>query len=368
MKEIDEKEKHSKINYIGFNHDSTYFTVGTDIGFQLYHVAKTINLLLSRNLNGSIGLVKILDKSNIFGLVGAGQNPLFSPNKLMIWNDSKNSIVNEYRCPSFILNCFLKQNCIFIICADNIFLVSTKSMKLIQNIKTINNPRGIGTVSNDTKKYILAFPDLRKGMIQIMFFKQFETDNNNILEIIDNKDNYSLKAHDGSIHLISLNYDGTKLASASDRGTVIRVFDLKTKDKIAELRRGTTDADIFCLSFSFDSSLIALTSDHSTCHIFSLTEYLSKQKKEQENVGKSSIFGYISSGFSYLGVNKAVNTIFKQISTWKMFDISHKKKIFAGFLKDDNRNVYVLDEVGKCYIVDLIGNKDPKITFNTQII
>ena len=41
-------------------------------------------------------------------------------------------------------------------------------MKIVKNINTINNPRGITSISNEPKKYIMAFPDNCKGNILIM--------------------------------------------------------------------------------------------------------------------------------------------------------------------------------------------------------
>ena len=60
------------------------------------------------------------------------------------------------------------------------------------------------------------------------------------------------------------------LATASDKGTVIRVFSIPNGDKIAQFRRGTKSARIFSLSFNAASTLLAVTSDSETVHIFRL--------------------------------------------------------------------------------------------------
>jgi autophagy-related protein 18 len=48
----------------------------------------------------------------------------------------------------------------------------------------------------------------------------------------------TISAHDSPLAALRFNADGTKLATASARGTVIRVFDTTRGDKLFEFRRG----------------------------------------------------------------------------------------------------------------------------------
>jgi len=79
-----------------------------------------------------------------------------------------------------------------------------------------------------------------------------------------------IQAHKTTLACLAFNPSGTLLATASDKGTVVRVFGVPNGDKVAEFRRGAYPARIFSLAFNAVSSLLCVSSDSDTVHIFKL--------------------------------------------------------------------------------------------------
>ena len=81
---------------------------------------------------------------------------------------------------------------------------------------------------------------------------------------------------------MALNHDGKILATSSERGTIIRIFQSETGLFLQEVRRGKDKADIHYICFDSSSSFIAATSDKGTIHIWTLTSGLKKLKEDEE--------------------------------------------------------------------------------------
>lgn len=80
-----------------------------------------------------------------------------------------------------------------------------------------------------------------------------------------------IAAHEGNLACLAMSADGSKIATASEKGTIVRVFDTNEGSQLFELRRGTDHALVHSLSFSPACEWLAATSDKGTAHVFSLT-------------------------------------------------------------------------------------------------
>jgi autophagy-related protein 18 len=82
-----------------------------------------------------------------------------------------------------------------------------------------------------------------------------------------------IPAHDSPLAALGFSPSGTKVATASEKGTVIRVFLVHDGSKLYEFRRGVKRCvSISSLAFSMDSTFLCCSSNTETVHVFKLEE------------------------------------------------------------------------------------------------
>lgn len=104
-----------------------------------------------------------------------------------------------------------------------------------------------------------------------------------------------IAAHKNSIAIAAFNLNGSLLATASEKGTVIRVYSIPDCQCRFEFRRGTFPAKICGLFFNNNASFLCVTSDSETIHIFKLDSSIPAPNSSSKN---PSIFASISGPLS----------------------------------------------------------------------
>ncbi|PWA33245.1 hypothetical protein CCH79_00013685 [Gambusia affinis] len=92
-----------------------------------------------------------------------------------------------------------------------------------------------------------------------------------------------IPAHDSPLAALAFDASGTKLATASEKGTVIRVFSIPEGQKLFEFRRGVKRCVSICsLAFSMEGLYLSASSNTETVHIFKLETQKEKYVPAEE--------------------------------------------------------------------------------------
>lgn len=81
-----------------------------------------------------------------------------------------------------------------------------------------------------------------------------------------------IAAHESALAALAVLPNGALIATASARGTLVRVWDAQEGHLVREVRRGADRAEIYGLAFRPDGRDLAAWSDKGTVHVFSLED------------------------------------------------------------------------------------------------
>lgn len=303
---------------LSFNQPVTHLSSCTENGYAIYSLAPQIEKKIHNDKFGGVGFMKILHRTNIYGLVGGGTDPFRSRDIMVLWDDNKSVSVIEIDMKEQIKNIIINNDRIIIILERKICTFNFEG-NLMEDIKsTYFNKEGICVVSADEVKPTYATLGIKKGEVSI--WKK----TSNVYK--------GIQAHNSNISTIALNKEGTLVATGSETGTLIKVFNTETGNQLYEFRRGSTSIAIYDLAFSRDSRLLACCSGNGTVHLFELYNSESDTKNMQSML--SGLSGYLPAYFS---------------SKWsfKQIYIETKSKMICSF--DDENVLHVATFEGKYY-------------------
>lgn len=123
-------------------------------------------------------------------------------------------------------------------------------LKLLHDIETTANPKGLCSVSQNADRMILVCLGLRKGQVRVV-------------DYASNRAIY-IGVHESELAWFALSDNGKRLATASSKGTLIRVFDTKDGSFLQEVTLQKTHlfCDLMLLEFRKNNYKIV-----ETCHI-----------------------------------------------------------------------------------------------------
>ncbi|KAJ7115529.1 WD40 repeat-like protein [Mycena crocata] len=283
--------------FANFNQDYSCVSVGTRKGYSITN-CDPFGRVYTMN-DGARGIVEMLFCTSLIALVGApssndtanssfntnnnnGNNSAnaSSPRKLQIVNTKRQSMICELLFPSSILAVKLNRKTLVIVLETEIYVYDISNMRLLHVVETVPNPEAICALSPAADAPWLAYPaPLPSPALSsasaattassappssspsgdVMLFSTRALAPANVL-----------RAHRSPLALLAFSGNGGLLATASVKGTVIRVFATPSLDKLYQFRRGAREARIYSLAFNGAGTLLAAGSGRGTVHLWRL--------------------------------------------------------------------------------------------------
>ncbi|EAA65305.1 hypothetical protein AN0127.2 [Aspergillus nidulans FGSC A4] len=291
------------MNFVTFNQDYSYLAVATSKGFRIFTTDPFAKSYETKD--GNIAIIEMLFSTSLVALI-------LSPRRLQITNTKRQSTICELTFPTTVLAVKLNRKRLVIVLEDQIYLYDIQTMKLLYTIETSPNPNGkvsvqlnepsltptaLCALSPSSENCYLAYPLPQKAAPssfnppahappgnthvsptsgEVLIFDTLKLEAINVIE-----------AHRSPLACITLNSDGTLIATASDKGTIIRVFSVPDGHKLYQFRRGSIPSRIFSMSFNTTSTLLCVSSSTETIHLFKLSQPSQLQETSSANTSST---------------------------------------------------------------------------------
>jgi len=260
-REVLPSEIPQKILYISLNQDHTCFAIGTSHGFYVFSV-DPLKDRFHKLWGLGIGIIELLMRCNIIALVGGGDQPKFPKNRLIIWDDFQNRAIAELEFSSEVKGVKLRREIVVVLLDNEIHIYHFNNLSVLTSLYSVsNNTAGICAM-NGTGDIVLGFCGVKTGILRLEHIDQATAKTTAV----------NISAHKTEITCIGMSVDGTLVATASTKGTLIRVFNTKTGALEREFRRGTQATAITSLNFTVDNNFLLVSSGSGTIHVFDVCE------------------------------------------------------------------------------------------------
>jgi len=355
-------DKNDTLLTMSFNQDGGCLAVGTASGFRIYNVhpyqetfRRNLGLQQQPTSNGAgggggsggIARIEMLYRTNLLALTGhhsTASHSQYPPNKVLIYDDHSQRTIGQLSFRQKVLVTKLRRDRIVVVLRDRVYVYNFLDLSVLDKVHTGDNPAGLIGLSldnwgigggggrggerandvlgsNNNNGMVLACPSTQRGQVRVELYGLRRT------TFVD--------AHESALGALALSVDGSLLATASERGTVIRLYDTRgvtvgggrassianngsgsttsvsSSVPLKEFRRGVERATISCLTFSLDSCWLGCASDHGTVHIF--------QAQDSNNTNDSSANSNKSKPRSSSMTGKAMRMLPKLVSSPKKF-------------------------------------------------
>ncbi|CAI7578869.1 unnamed protein product [Penicillium manginii] len=290
------------MNFVTFNQDYSYLAVATSKGFRIFTTDPFAKSYETKE--GNIAVIEMLFSTSLVALI-------LSPRRLQITNTKRQCTICELTFPTTVLAVKLNRKRLVIVLEDQIYLYDIQTMKLLSTIDTSPNPHAICALAPSSENCYMAYPLPQKAPAaskppahappgtthvspttgDVLIFDSSKLEAINVIE-----------AHRSPLACITLNSEGTLLATASDKGTIIRVFSVPDGHKLYQFRRGSMPSRIFSMSFNTTSTLLCVSSSTETIHLFKLSQQgpaSDSSPPSHSPVGRDSTYGASPFGRSH---------------------------------------------------------------------
>ena len=343
---MSEKKKKNKILYISFNKENTCLSLGMETGYRIYDLTKKDTLYYYERIFGKgIGIIEMLEKTNILGLVGGGIEPWENEKRVILYDDKVGNVIVNFGFKSKVLNIKLKKDKMLVICENFIYLISFSNFKSIDSIDL-----------GEEKRTKIGFAFTLEPEMDKLAYNIINSIDNKIIINLYNKDNIKtsieLKTNykkENIIQFMEFNKKGKIIAVTAKNNKYLELFNAETGLIICKCNLELDASNTKYISFSKKDDFICCSLHLGEDVIFNLKSVINANNNNNEEE-------------ELINLNNNKNIADIKLKIWSRFFLPEKKSIctFINFLEDEHEKEYILcvGTKGNYYLVKYDKNKN----------
>eukprot|EP00667_Euglena_gracilis_P011551 EG_transcript_11801 len=286
-----------RANYVAFSPDCSRFAVGDTGGLALFST-QPYRQLFRADFRGSVAVVE-MGPPPIVAVVGVGGDPSLPSNKVVLFDTVEEKAVAEVPLPADAHAVRLTPDWLLVALAGGVRVYRRPTWELHSTIDTGHNPHGLLAVSTAGPQCVLVCPTAPEVLTESPHLPEPEGRRGQLtVHRLPEGPPTHVAAHQSPATVVALSADGGLLATASEKGTLIRVFDTATGDLRREFRRGADRATVYCLAFSPDAALLVASSNTGTIHVFAVQPAAAPNRRSRLSFF-SGFCNYVASEWSF---------------------------------------------------------------------
>lgn len=208
----------------------------------------------------------MLFSSSLICLVGGGPTPAFSPRRLRLWNTQTDKMICEFKFNTAVIEVLMNKKRMIVVLMDKAYIYDLENLSNLQTLE-LNSSDSSKDMFPDVRDHIdpqIACAITASHQPCCYLALPASSFNGDVL-VYDPMKLSAVKvvpAHKERLQKLAFTEPapshGALLATASRKGTLIRIFAIPSGDKIHAFRRGSYSATIFSISFDYRNSLMVI--------------------------------------------------------------------------------------------------------------
>lgn len=298
----------SEVLAVSFNQDQSCLAVATTRGVKIFSLDAGLECVFEHRM-GACRIAEMLFRSSLLVVVGAGETHDMSPRRLKVFNTSTRAVIADLPFPDTIAAVRLDRQKLVVVEARRATIFDLATLATQREIATARNERGVVAMTADEtgETSLVALPAetfattfVRPGTKKANEIKPRDgaTDSRlasrlGVVVVHDCLNHHAvceIRAHRAPLAAMAFSGDGGRyLATASERGTVVRVHVLPAADERATktFRRGVSGAVVRQIAFGPTARgggiVVAASSEKGTVHVFRLETFEDETETSEKN-------------------------------------------------------------------------------------